>query len=265
MTDIDIDANQRAVDAFNASHLPGAWVRYWTGTREDPAKYGQTRSGAELLGGHTPGVWVTTHSACIALTHVDVIPGQPDNIEDDSRDLPEPRPAAERVGQYIAANGDGIYDVLDGHPLYARDIEALRRAGEKVAELTAALAANEGSEDARLVIAERKVEQLRAELAEVREHLNLDRQAVATLRQREQEALAALTESRANAAKYAAEVGRLVAENARLRQQRDELKPIVEAAKRWRSTVAETGDYENFNADELTTAVDALPKAGVAS
>jgi len=49
-----------------------------------------------------------------------------------------------------------------------------------------------------------EVEQLRAELAEAREHLTLDRQAVATLRQREQE------------------VGRLTAENARVRQQRDE-------------------------------------------
>ncbi|MEU4779233.1 hypothetical protein [Micromonospora sp. NPDC023633] len=137
---------QATVDNFNAEHLPGDWVRYWTGTRDDAPKYGQTRTKAELLGGHTPAVWVTTEASCIALTHVDVIPGQPDDIADDSRDLPELGGAAERVGEYIAANGDGIYDLLDGHPLYARDLEALRRAAttvaglrSMVAELTAAL------------------------------------------------------------------------------------------------------------------------------
>ena len=60
------------------------------------------------------------------------LPDQPDGIADDSRDLPELGRAAERVGNYIAANGDGIYDVIDGHPLYARDMEALRRAADMV-------------------------------------------------------------------------------------------------------------------------------------
>lgn len=34
----------------------------------------RTRSRAEVLGGHTDVVWVDGHGACIALTHIDVIP-----------------------------------------------------------------------------------------------------------------------------------------------------------------------------------------------
>ncbi|MCX4468748.1 hypothetical protein OOK41_00180 [Micromonospora sp. NBC_01655] len=64
-----------------------------------------------------------------------MIPGQPEDIEDDSRDLPNLYAAAERVGEYIAANGDGIYDVIGGHPLYARDLEALRQAANDVEQL----------------------------------------------------------------------------------------------------------------------------------
>jgi hypothetical protein len=55
-------------------------------------------------------------------------PGQPDGIEDDSRDLPDPARAAERVGRYISAVGDGLYAVQDGAPLYGRDLEAICRA-----------------------------------------------------------------------------------------------------------------------------------------
>lgn len=33
----------------------------------------RTRSKAQVLGGHTDVVWVDGHSACIALTHIDVI------------------------------------------------------------------------------------------------------------------------------------------------------------------------------------------------
>lgn len=133
MTTTDLDV-QAAVDRFNASHFPGSWVRYWTGTRDDAPKYGQTRTAAELLGGHTPVVWVTGEASCIGLTHVDPIPDQPDGIEDDSGDLPDPVRAIERVREYIAAFGDGIYDVVAGHPLYARDVESLRQAAIKVGE-----------------------------------------------------------------------------------------------------------------------------------
>jgi hypothetical protein len=34
-----------------------------------------TRSRAEVLGGHTAVVWVAGHSACIALTHIDIRTG----------------------------------------------------------------------------------------------------------------------------------------------------------------------------------------------
>ncbi|HEY9370490.1 hypothetical protein [Streptomyces sp.] len=132
----DISTEQSRVDDFNDAHFIGTWVRYWTGTRDDRAKSSRTATPAWLLGEHTAVVRVADESSCIALTHVDVIPGQPDDIEDDSHDLPEPARAAERVREYIASNGDGIYDVIDGQPLYARDLEALRRAGEQVDELT---------------------------------------------------------------------------------------------------------------------------------
>ncbi|MCX4468749.1 hypothetical protein OOK41_00185 [Micromonospora sp. NBC_01655] len=63
MSQIDIGADQDRVDAFNTEHSVGSWVRYWTGTRQDPAKSGQTRTEAQLLSGHTPVVWVTGHGA----------------------------------------------------------------------------------------------------------------------------------------------------------------------------------------------------------
>ncbi|MCW2897880.1 MAG: hypothetical protein JWO67_145 [Streptosporangiaceae bacterium] len=56
------------------------------------------------------------------------LPDQPDGIEDDSRDLPNPVRAAERVDEYICASGDGLYDIQGGAPLYARDLEAITRA-----------------------------------------------------------------------------------------------------------------------------------------
>jgi hypothetical protein len=55
------------------------------------------------------------------------LPDQPDGIDEDSRDLPDPRRAAERVRAYICESGDGLYDVQGGAPLYARDLEALAR------------------------------------------------------------------------------------------------------------------------------------------
>lgn len=55
------------------------------------------------------------------------IPEQPDGINDDSRDMPEPREAAKRVMLFVAASGDGLYDARDGHPLYGRDLEVLCR------------------------------------------------------------------------------------------------------------------------------------------
>lgn len=59
-------------------------------------------------------------------------PDQPDGIEDDSHDLPDPARAAERVRRFLESYGDGrIVPVVAPQfedtmpPLYARDLEAL--------------------------------------------------------------------------------------------------------------------------------------------
>ena len=117
-----------------------------------------------------------------------------------------------------------------------------------------------------------EVEQLRAERDEWKESYQLAHQdrldrsleRDRTIDEREYlkgelaKTAAALTEARRYAAGRDNEIGRLVAENARVRQQRDELKPVVEAAKAWvASSVADFGR----TGDALTDAVDALPKA----
>lgn len=38
----------------------------------------RTRSRAELLGGHTPVVWIERHDSCIALTHLDLVESDSD-------------------------------------------------------------------------------------------------------------------------------------------------------------------------------------------
>lgn len=63
----------KTVEMFNRNNPVGTPVRYWTGAIEGEGKTGKTRSEAQLLGGHTPVVWVDTHAACVALTHVMVI------------------------------------------------------------------------------------------------------------------------------------------------------------------------------------------------
>jgi hypothetical protein len=55
------------------------------------------------------------------------LPGQPDGIDDDSRDYPEPERAADRINAYVSEFGDGLYDVCGGAPLYGRDLAALAR------------------------------------------------------------------------------------------------------------------------------------------
>lgn len=64
-------------DEFNALYPVGTPVIAYPGCRpvDDSSAerlVTRTRSKAELLGGHTPVVWVEGHGACIALTHVDV-------------------------------------------------------------------------------------------------------------------------------------------------------------------------------------------------
>lgn len=120
---------QEVVDTFNRDNMVGAHVQYWTGFREGRGKFSTTRSSAELLGGHTPVVWVAGEAACVALTHVEPIPHQPDGIDEyDDFKLPDAAAAVERVRAYVTEFGDGLYDVRGGAPLYGRDLEALCRA-----------------------------------------------------------------------------------------------------------------------------------------
>jgi hypothetical protein len=133
-------ASARAADVtdFNRDHMIGTHVEYWTGVREGRGKFSTTRSAAELLGGHTPVVWVAGHSACIALTHVEPIPDQPDGIDeyDDRHPMPHAQRAAERVLAYVTEFGDGLYDVVGGAPLYGRDLVAICRAAKQATTTT---------------------------------------------------------------------------------------------------------------------------------
>ncbi len=62
----------RASAVFNERHPIGTPVRYWPGAHGGMSEVptGETRTKARILG-NTAVVWVTGHSACIALTHVE--------------------------------------------------------------------------------------------------------------------------------------------------------------------------------------------------
>lgn len=62
---------------------------------------------------------------------VPVFPDQPDGLDPEAYELPDPARAAERVLAYVAAFGDGLYDVVAGIPLYGRDLEAVAKAALK--------------------------------------------------------------------------------------------------------------------------------------
>lgn len=64
---------------FNSRYPVGTPVLAYPGCRpedcpNDRRLVTRTRSVARVLGGHTDVVWVEDYSACIALTHIDVIP-----------------------------------------------------------------------------------------------------------------------------------------------------------------------------------------------
>jgi hypothetical protein len=65
-------------DEFNALYEVGVPVFAYPGARPEDHRDARrlvtrTRSRASVLGGHTDVVWVEDHSACIALSHVDVV------------------------------------------------------------------------------------------------------------------------------------------------------------------------------------------------
>lgn len=65
-------------ETFNARYPVGTPVFAYPGARPEDIPSAtrlvtRTRSEASVLGGHTDVVWVDGYSACIALTHIDVI------------------------------------------------------------------------------------------------------------------------------------------------------------------------------------------------
>jgi hypothetical protein len=70
---------QRRADDFNVRYPVGTPVLAYPGCRPEDQPDAtclvtRTRSKATVLGGHTSVVWVDGHSACIALSHIDVRP-----------------------------------------------------------------------------------------------------------------------------------------------------------------------------------------------
>ncbi|MFF2475142.1 hypothetical protein [Streptomyces sp. NPDC058066] len=69
----------RQIAEFNAAYPVGSPVTAYPGCRpedgDDERIETVTRSRASVLGGHTAVVWVAGHSACIALSHIDIRPG----------------------------------------------------------------------------------------------------------------------------------------------------------------------------------------------
>jgi hypothetical protein len=84
---------QSDCDAFNSRAPIGTPVRYWRGRREGAGIESRTASQATVLAGHTPVVWVEGCAACVALSHVEVLP---------SGDIDEALALAHRVCAWAA-------------------------------------------------------------------------------------------------------------------------------------------------------------------
>lgn len=124
---------QEVVIEFNRDHMIGAHVQYWTGVRKGRGKFSTTRSAAELNTIGIPVVWIAGQTGYVALTHVEPVPHQPDDIEEyDDKTVPDPARAAERVLAYVTEFGDGLYDVTGGAPLYGRDLVAVAKSAELI-------------------------------------------------------------------------------------------------------------------------------------
>lgn len=64
--------NALIVDNFNLKYPVGTKVRYYTGVKDGKPSQGVTCGPADLLGGHTPVVFVEGVGA-IALTHIEIV------------------------------------------------------------------------------------------------------------------------------------------------------------------------------------------------
>lgn len=59
---------KRMVDDWNRKYIPGQKVK--VRTDDGTEKITHTRSNAELLGGHTPAIWLEGFSGCYALDRI---------------------------------------------------------------------------------------------------------------------------------------------------------------------------------------------------
>lgn len=66
----DLAKMQAQCEAFNAKHAVGDTIRVWSGPIEGEPTAVEIRYPAQVLGGHTPVVYVTGGQGCIALSHV---------------------------------------------------------------------------------------------------------------------------------------------------------------------------------------------------
>lgn len=162
-------------------------------------------------------------------------PGQPDGIDEYSTDLPDVARAARRVRAWICEWGDGLIQVTNKRPLYARDLEALTRA------------VRDGRST---VTAAGLIDKFAAEAELMRDHavtLNAVAWKIAV-------ALGDVPEGADRVEGNPVEqAGRLIAERDAARAEVDQLRPVVAAA---RKVVNDAGGKDPW--DALATAVDAL-------
>jgi len=66
---------ERIVEAWNETHTVGTEVTYYpVKGRKAGAKRSRTRTEAQVMGGHTPVVWIEDHAGCVALDHCVAVP-----------------------------------------------------------------------------------------------------------------------------------------------------------------------------------------------
>ncbi len=108
-------------ETFNARHPVGTPVFAYPGARPEDVPSARrlvtrTRSKATVLGGHTDVVWVDGHSACIALTHVDVV----------SESVWEAAKAADAMAAVSPKTGRGHAPMSESVPALLATIKQLR-------------------------------------------------------------------------------------------------------------------------------------------
>lgn len=70
MIERTLEHMQQQCADFNSRYAVGDAIKFWTGPREgNPTHEGSIRFAADVMGGHTPVVWVEGKGA-IALSHV---------------------------------------------------------------------------------------------------------------------------------------------------------------------------------------------------